>query len=110
VKGSDEILGGYNPMAWKSDYGDSYETTKDSFIFSFKTNDRIEDYVLSRVKGEKKATFNGYFRGPSFGEGDLDIWCGWQADCSSKKYSYKKPIREIEGTFFIKECEIFQIL
>src|SRR5581483_303637 len=33
VKGSNEILGGYNPLAWDSS-GD-YSTTKDSFIFSF---------------------------------------------------------------------------
>ncbi|PKC53775.1 hypothetical protein RhiirA1_430055, partial [Rhizophagus irregularis] len=29
VKGSNEILGGYNPIVWKSDY--SYSTTEDSF-------------------------------------------------------------------------------
>src|SRR5438045_9772457 len=48
VTGSNEILGGYNPIEWKSD--NSYASTKDSFIFSFKDNDRIGDYVLSRLK------------------------------------------------------------
>src|ERR1051325_10301938 len=57
VKDSNEILGGYNPMTWKSD--NSYETTKDSFIFSFKNSDGIENYILSRVVDEEKAVFNG---------------------------------------------------
>src|SRR5947209_5074250 len=52
VKGSNEILGGYNPLAWDSS-GDC-STTKDSFIFSFKNNNGIEDYILSRVKDKQK--------------------------------------------------------
>ncbi|PKY27038.1 hypothetical protein RhiirB3_415723, partial [Rhizophagus irregularis] len=34
VKFNNQILGGYNPIEWKSDR--SYSATKDSFIFSFK--------------------------------------------------------------------------
>ena len=34
VEDSNEILGGYNPIGWKSK--SSYGSTKDSFIFSFK--------------------------------------------------------------------------
>jgi hypothetical protein len=34
VKDRNEILGGYNPIEWKSD--NSYGITKDSFIFSFR--------------------------------------------------------------------------
>ena len=41
VKGSNEILGGYNPIEWKSDA--DWSSTKDSFIFSFKNSDRIEN-------------------------------------------------------------------
>src|SRR5437016_3775632 len=47
VKNSNEILGGYNPIIWKSDY--RYGTTKDSFIFSFKNKDNTENCILSRV-------------------------------------------------------------
>src|SRR5581483_8246973 len=53
VKDSDEILGGYNPTAWKSNF--TYSITKDSFIFSFKNNDKIENHVLSRVINKEKA-------------------------------------------------------
>src|SRR5438034_7383621 len=62
---SNEILGGYNPIKWKSDNG--YGTTKDSFIFCFKNNDNI----LSRVIDEKFAVFNSLYIGPSFGNSDL---------------------------------------
>jgi hypothetical protein len=71
VKGSSEILGGYNPLEWKSD--DSYGITNDSFILSF-NNDRIEDYILSRVtdgNNGNNATNNCTITGPSFGISDL---------------------------------------
>jgi len=115
VKDSNEILGGYNPKAWAWDSVENdgfgyYSTTKDSFIFSFKKNDRIENYVLSRVIDKKKAVYNGNRNyGPSFGENDLDIW-RWENECLCKKYSYENPIRETNDRFFIEECEVFQIV
>ncbi|EXX63040.1 uncharacterized protein OCT59_011694 [Rhizophagus irregularis] len=104
VKDSNEILGGYNPIEYRSD--GYYETTKDSFIFSF-TNDRIDNYVLSRVVNEKFAIYNWSLSGPSFGGGDLIIWdyiC-----CSSTKKYYEKSIRT-DNFFNIEECEVFQIV
>src|SRR6266536_2781111 len=47
VKGTEEILGGYNPLKWESSGG--WFKTKDSFIFSFK-NKNIKDAVISNVK------------------------------------------------------------
>jgi hypothetical protein len=47
VKDSNEILGGYSPIEWKSNSG--YGITKDSFIFSFNNNNSIENCILSRV-------------------------------------------------------------
>ena len=53
---------------------DSYESTKDDFISSFKSNSRIEDYILSRVKDEEKALqYHSLLYGPSFNKGDLDM-------------------------------------
>ena len=68
VKNSNEILGGYNPIEWKSD--SRYGITKDSFIFSFKNG--IENYILSRVKNERQAIYKGPSYGPTFG-GDLTV-------------------------------------
>jgi len=96
VKESNEILGRYNPIEWKS--GHSWGTTKDSFIFSFKKNDRIENHILSRVKDEKKAVLFDHSHGPIFGNGDLTIWNVFSTG-SCKKNSYEKQIRETGGYF-----------
>ena len=36
IKGTEEIIGGYNPITWKSSNNGEWGKTKDSFIFSFK--------------------------------------------------------------------------
>ncbi|RGB23191.1 hypothetical protein C1646_774887, partial [Rhizophagus diaphanus] len=107
VKDSNEILGGYNPIEWGTD--EYLGTTKDSFIFSF-INDRIENYILSRVKYENQATRNSPYYGPSFGVNDLIIWNLFNGNYYNYclKSSYEKSIRKT-GNFDVKECEVFQI-
>ncbi|GBC05750.1 hypothetical protein RclHR1_00640038, partial [Rhizophagus clarus] len=105
IKDSKEILGGYNPIAWKS--GDIYGITEDSFIFSFKNSDNIDNYILSRVKNERYATYNYYDYGPSFGNGDLDFF-GDYGFCY-KNY-YERKIRETFAEFRVVEYEVFQII
>ncbi|GES83730.1 carbohydrate-binding module family 13 protein [Rhizophagus clarus] len=115
VKGSDEILGGYNPIEWKNDYYlGSYGKTKDSFIFSFMSKEIIEGYLISRVKDENRAIFylNNY--GPSFGGGDLTIHGGIEGEIYfSTSYceeeSYEKRIRKTVDNFSIEEFEVFII-
>ncbi|PKY17882.1 hypothetical protein RhiirB3_404799, partial [Rhizophagus irregularis] len=53
VKGNNQILGGYNPIEWKS--GRVYGATKDSFIFSFENGDDINKHILSRVINDNYA-------------------------------------------------------
>jgi len=49
VKGTEEILGGYNPITWKST--NVWDCTKDSFIFSFKNKSNfIKDAILSNIR------------------------------------------------------------
>src|ERR1044072_1390857 len=55
VKGTEEILGGYNPLIWKSsssaDARGKWSKTKDSFIFSFKIKDKFfKDVIISNVE------------------------------------------------------------
>jgi hypothetical protein len=88
VKGNNQILGGYNPIEWKSDR--SYGATEDSFTFSFKNGDNINEHILSRVVNENYAVFNDHTYGPSFGGADL-ILRGDSGHCI--KDSYEKPIR-----------------
>ncbi|GES83690.1 carbohydrate-binding module family 13 protein [Rhizophagus clarus] len=70
VKDSNEILGGYNPIVWKSAY--AFGKTNDSFIFSF-MNKNINDHIISRVKEVKYAINYCDQYGPSFGRHDLII-------------------------------------
>ncbi|EXX79068.1 hypothetical protein RirG_009180 [Rhizophagus irregularis DAOM 197198w] len=104
LKGSNEILGGYNPIEWK--YEESYSVTKDSFIFSFKNSDSIENHILSRVKDEAKAIYNGN-DGPSFGFRDLRIY-GNKLKLYCRKASYEKPITGADTV--IEKYEVFRIV
>jgi hypothetical protein len=112
VKGSNEILGGYNPIAWKS--VDRYSNTKDSFIFSFNNKDGNEHHILSRIIDNRHAIDNRSYYGPSFGNGDLILWgldintlCNY---CYARKNSYEIPIRITEDRFSIEEYEVFQLM
>src|SRR6266498_143960 len=68
VKETEEILGGYNPLMWKSSY--ELVKTKDSFIFSFKNQDNFKDQILSYVKNIDYAFCYNPDCDPSFGHGD----------------------------------------
>src|SRR5205814_1082496 len=58
VKGAEEILGGYNPLIWKSPDRGDWGKTKDSFIFSFKNkNNFIKDVIISNVENINRALF-----------------------------------------------------
>jgi hypothetical protein len=109
VKDRNEILGGYNPITWKSNI--RYNTTNDSFIFSFNNKENNENCILSRVKDENFAVFNHPRYGPSFGHGDLFLYgenCYDESICC--EFSYKKPISDINEGFSVEEYEIFQIM
>ncbi|RGB41485.1 hypothetical protein C1646_685352, partial [Rhizophagus diaphanus] len=111
LQGSNEILGGYNPNIWVSNW--CHIADKDSFIFSFKDKNSIENYILSRVKDEQHAIFNNPNYGPTFGSGLVLFGNDFfnMSYCKNmKKYpNYEKSIRETERTFSVEEYEIFQI-
>ncbi|GBC06528.1 hypothetical protein RclHR1_00690018 [Rhizophagus clarus] len=105
LKDSNEIIGGYNPIEWKNT--NNYGVTKDSFIFSFKDSYGIEDHILSRVKDETKAIYNGN-NGPSFGESDLRIYYyNFTILIGCSKVSYEKPITGARPN--IEILEVFKI-
>ncbi|GBC06516.1 hypothetical protein RclHR1_00690006 [Rhizophagus clarus] len=105
VKNSDEILGGYNPIEWKSS---GYGVTKDSFIFSFTNKENVSSHIISRVKYEKNALNFSPNLGPSFGIGDISI-CKFNRNCC-KRRSYEENIRETKGRFSTEEYEVFQAI
>ncbi|GES83702.1 carbohydrate-binding module family 13 protein [Rhizophagus clarus] len=105
LKDSNEILGGYNPIEWKRYCG--YRATKDSFIFSFKNSDSTENHILSRVKDETKAIYNGNFS-PSFGFKDLRISNCPTLSIQCEQSSYEKSI--MSATPIIEAFEVFRIV
>ncbi|EXX63169.1 uncharacterized protein OCT59_018315 [Rhizophagus irregularis] len=114
VNGTDEILGGYNPIIWETKYSHNYWCeTKDSFIFSFKyKNGLFKDGILSNVKEMKYALNYGQYRGPSFGW-DLYLYGNKNRDYDDiycKQNYYEKKISDTEDNFSIEDYEVFQII
>ncbi|GES99209.1 BTB/POZ domain-containing protein [Rhizophagus clarus] len=130
VRPSGEIIGGYNPLEWRSSripednwdpilfqnyisfaYYNHRQESSDSFIFSL-TNRRSP--TLSRVTSKREAITWCRDKGPCFGLDDLVIYSlnnnvndvvGY-----SKQHSYEKKIIIDEGFFEIKEYEVFEII
>ncbi|RIB18187.1 hypothetical protein C2G38_2142247 [Gigaspora rosea] len=127
VKGTVEILGGYNPVGWDKPSTKKSAFSKNcnnSFVFSLR-NGTIQNSILSRVKPERAIGCNSYC-GPIFGSawsffnvGVLAMNDNFNQDngyyCRNT-HEYEKPIRN-EFTynkngysyFSVKEYEIFQI-
>jgi hypothetical protein len=112
VKGTDEILGGYNPIIWETTK--NWGEAKDCFIFSFKNeNNLIKDEKISRVKQIDSALNYGKNYGPSFGK-DLVIYGSndskdFDDNCCKLVY-YEEKIRGTEDKFFIEDYEVFQLI
>ncbi|RHZ85527.1 hypothetical protein Glove_64g65 [Diversispora epigaea] len=123
VADTDEIFGGYNPLAWDNSTEDCYMETNDSFIFSLK-NGKIQNSILSRVVNSNGALFysdsskqNIY--GPWFGIYEFRMKSNvsdftQDKECSCKSYpdffTYEKPIGEINKNFAILDYEVFKII
>ena len=111
VKGTEEILGGYNPLMWKSSGG--WTQSKNSFIFSFKNNNNFKDQILSHVDNIQQAIYFHPRRGPSF---TTDLFISSRINsrnyhtCYCKLTNYKKEIRDTSANFSIEDYEVFQIL
>ncbi len=116
VKGTDdEILGGYNPITWKST--GEISRNRDSFIFSFKIkNNFIEDAIISNIRDIDHAFILYRNLGPSFG---LDLLISnvtpsnefndYDHNCCRNR-RYEKKIRDSEDKFSIEDYEVFQII
>ncbi|RHZ70823.1 hypothetical protein Glove_266g11 [Diversispora epigaea] len=118
VKGTDEIIGGYNPLTWDKNTDGKWIETKDSFIFSLKNGD-IQNSILSRVKTTQLAVLNRSKNdqikgGPYF----ADFWMySGKSDftlndcCRSFHWYCEKPIRSLSSSYFsIINYEVFKIV
>ncbi|RIB22072.1 hypothetical protein C2G38_2076544, partial [Gigaspora rosea] len=107
VNGTNEILGGYNPLVWTSDQFKWFATT-DSFIFSLKTQN-LPNSILSKIIHADNVIgcYSGY--GPVFG-GSFYMKNGNRWDYYHNTGCYEKRLRSDEPNLFIDEFEVFQVL
>ncbi|RIB04681.1 hypothetical protein C2G38_2221684 [Gigaspora rosea] len=107
VNGTDEILGGYNPIEWVKSVNGNYVKCNDCFIFSLK-NGTIQSSILSRVSKSQSAIYCYSNYGPTFGN---DLHMGDNSNqnnnCYCKHNSYEKAIRNQSGQshFCVEEYE-----
>ncbi|RHZ78366.1 hypothetical protein Glove_165g159 [Diversispora epigaea] len=127
ISGTDEIVGGYNPLAWDNlnNSKDSRIETNDSFIFSLKNGNIQANSIISRVKENRRAlrypsSDDKNIYGPWFGNCEFIMkskvynftrdklcWC----DCSPRyNIYYEKPIRKTNEKFSIVDYEVFKII
>ncbi|CAG8515800.1 4914_t:CDS:2 [Paraglomus brasilianum] len=114
VNGTDELIGGYNPIDWRSPSIGEWDSTEGSFIFSLNADENKN--VVSRVKHPTKAIFCGP-RGPTFGGdiliADLGLWGNdfkQEKRCCCINDSYATPIRSTHVCFSVDEYEVFQVV
>ncbi|CAG8471113.1 6701_t:CDS:2 [Acaulospora colombiana] len=111
VTGTNEILGGYNPVVWQR-LNCKWGESTNSFIFSFPSNDFV-DTILSRVSIRKKAINLESSYGPSWGYDLMMVGPNLKKRCSCNqdhlRMMYEKPIREKKGEFEIDDYEVFLI-
>ncbi|EXX65413.1 uncharacterized protein OCT59_025354 [Rhizophagus irregularis] len=110
IEGTEEFVGGYNPIIWKS--SGTWGETKDSFIFSFKNND-VNNSIISNVQDKNHAVVYSPRFGPQFGR-DIFIYSSNEStDYNTFHYMknhYEKKIRDTETRFSIEDYEVFQII
>ncbi|RGB33855.1 hypothetical protein C1646_743102 [Rhizophagus diaphanus] len=107
IKGSNRIIGGYNPLDWN---GNGDKTTTESFIYSFGNYNIITTGRIGRVLQPEYAVrcYSNY--GPLFGSynlGSNDIMMTEHGEWSSVTNSY--PNLNIPRNFEIDDYEVFQV-
>ncbi|EXX67240.1 hypothetical protein RirG_116190 [Rhizophagus irregularis DAOM 197198w] len=109
IKGTEEILGGYNPLKWESHGG--WIKTMDSFIFSFDSKN-IKNAIISNIQKTHEALFCGCKNGPDLA--DIIITSSDEFMDYDRKYyemrHYEKRIRDMNGDFPMEDYEVFQII
>ncbi|GES81088.1 BTB/POZ domain-containing protein [Rhizophagus clarus] len=105
IKGTNQIVGGYNPLDWN---GSGSKSTPDSFIFTF---DNISTGRIGRVINKSHAIRCYRSWGPLFGDclnDSNDIMVTDKGKWSSVTNSY--PNLGIPSNFEVDDYEVFQIV
>lgn len=118
IKGTGELIGGYNPVGWSSS-GLWIETTE-SFIFSLGKGSysELKNAILSRVQNIKCAIDDSPDIGPCFGTSDLVMVVSsrysmgeflYSLPWTCKKSCYELPITN-STNFAIDNYEVFKLV
>ncbi|CAB4397458.1 unnamed protein product [Rhizophagus irregularis] len=108
IKGSNKVVGGYNPLDWN---GNGDKSTPDSFIFIFEDYNNICTGRIGRVMRKSHAVRCLIDYGPLFGSynrGSNDIMVTRDGKWSSVTNSY--PNINIPRNFVIDDYEVFQVI
>ncbi len=107
IKGSEQIVGGYNPFDW--DLSNSYKTTTDSFIFLFTDRKNTKTAKVGYSNGSLSV---GCFLdcGPIFG---YYFWSrnhgsNWTVN-NSYSHNYPNISIPMTGSIEVDDYEVFQI-
>jgi len=110
VLGTEEILGGYNPLAWGFRGNANFDhNTKESFIFTLDGN--IGNNIVSFVTNSGSGAIGDYYTYyPMFGHGrDLCFGDGTSQKPFAKKNSYQVLIRQSSDYFEWFDWEVFLV-
>jgi hypothetical protein len=100
VKGTNQIIGGYNPDSWSKIGGSK---AKGSFIFSLGKDKSFNNIILSRIEYDKVAISNS---SNSLGFEDLKWFNG-----KYHKNNFERQIMEnSEEEFVVEDYEVFRIV
>ncbi|CAB4431912.1 unnamed protein product [Rhizophagus irregularis] len=108
IKGTNQIVGGYNPLDWEG--SGIIKDTQDSFIFNFTDFRDINTGKIGRVTSASYALICNHQWGPIFGNGhDLSMYPDNQ---NNKWYSNPMtyPNLNIPRNFEIDDCEAYQVV
>ncbi|RHZ73531.1 hypothetical protein Glove_230g219 [Diversispora epigaea] len=117
VEGTEEIIGGFNPLTWDKTKEGWMKTNK-GFIFSFKEGNS-QNSILSRIKNENYALHfhsNKDEVGPRFGKSEFILkscFFDFTDDClnqCSKSKFYEKSLRENCNSFSIVDYEVLKVV
>ncbi|RIB02138.1 hypothetical protein C2G38_2050290 [Gigaspora rosea] len=110
VNGTNEIIGGYNPLIWTTNNPLKWSITTDSFIFSLKT-ENLPNSILSRIIHANEVIGCSHEHGPIFGRSVFMVNDNKRWYYDHYDSSYEKRLRsEDTDNLLIDEFEAFQVL
>ncbi|RIA97016.1 hypothetical protein C1645_802084 [Glomus cerebriforme] len=102
IKETNQIVGGYNPISWRSN--NSWEKSDETFIFSLGKGKDFNDIILSRVKYGGISVYNSSHS--LLGFQDLN----WFEGTYKRNYYEKEIMKGRLCKFKVEEYEVFQVV